>query len=161
MTPRTRALGALFTVIALTLGASAPTRAEHKPASSIPAAVLVEPADVAASIAAANASAPRPLMLQVGFHKAYVQAHIPGSDYVGAASEDDGLTALRQRVAKLPHDSAILIYCGCCPWRKCPNIAAAYETLQQLGFTNVKVMHIVEDFGTDWVDKGFPTAKDL
>jgi len=161
MTQGTRALGALLTVIALTFGASAPARADHKPASSIPAAALVEPADVAAGLAAANASTRRPLMLQVGFRKAYIQAHIPGSEYVGAGSEDEGLTALRQRVAKLPHDSDILIYCGCCPWRKCPNIAAAYDALQQLGFTHVKVMHISEDFGTDWVDKGFPTAKDL
>lgn len=161
MNPCTRALGALLTVIAFTVGASAPARADHKPASSIPAAALVEPADVAASLAATNASTPRPLLLQVGFRKAYIQAHIPGSEYVGAGSEDEGLAALRQRVAKLPHDSAILIYCGCCPWRKCPNIAAAYDALQQMGFTNVKVMHISEDFGTDWVDKGFPTAKDL
>lgn len=161
MTSRIRAFGALLTAIACALGAAAPARADHKPASSIPAAVLVEPADVAASLAAAKDASSRPLMLQVGFRKAFIQAHIPGSEYVGAASDDEGLVALRQRVEKLPRDSAILIYCGCCPWRKCPNIAAAYDALQQLGFTHVKVMHIAEDFGTDWVDKGFPTAKDL
>ena len=72
-----------------------------------------------------------------------------------------GSWALRQRVSQLPKDSAIVIYCGCCPWRKCPNIAAAYDALQALGFKNVKVMHIVEDFGTDWADKGFPTKSDL
>jgi rhodanese-related sulfurtransferase len=152
-------MGALAIVVALATGASGPALADHKPAASIPAAALVEPADLAANLAASTS--PKPLILQVGFRKAYVQAHIPGSEYVGAASEDEGLTALRQRVAKLPKDSAIVIYCGCCPWRKCPNIAAAYDALLELGFKSVKVVHLAEDFGTDWVDKGLPTAKDL
>jgi rhodanese-related sulfurtransferase len=159
MTHRTRAIGALVTAFAMAIGASGPALADHKPASSIPAQALVEPADFAASLAAPTQ--PKPLMLQVGFRKAYAQAHIPGSEYVGAGSDEEGLGALRQRVAKLPKDSAIVIYCGCCPWKKCPNIAAAYDALQQLGFKNVKVIHINEDFGTDWADKGFPTATDL
>ena len=78
---------------------------------------------------------------------------------MGAASEEDGVKVLRERVATLHKDRAIVIYCGCCPWSKCPNIAAAYDTLQQLGFTNVKVIYIADDFGTNWVDQGFPTAK--
>ena len=159
MPNRSRRLGALVAAFAVAIAVAVPAWADHKPASSIPAQALVEPADVAASLAVPNQ--PKPLMLQVGCRKAYVQAHIPGSEYVGAASDDEGLTALRQRVAKLPKDSAILIYCGCCPWKKCPNIAAAYDALQALGFTHVKVMHIAEDFGTDWADKGFPTAKDI
>jgi len=159
MNIRARALTALFVALAIALGASGPARADHKPASSIPAEALVNPADFAATLAAATTQ--KPLILQVGFRKAYVQAHIPGSEYVGAASDEEGLTALRDRVAKLPKDSAIVIYCGCCPWRKCPNIAAAYDTLHQQGYKNVKVIYIPEDFGTDWVDKGLPTAKDL
>ena len=153
-----RAFAALVTALVLAFGASGPALADHKPASSIPAEALVQPADFAATLAASKG--PKPLILQVGFHKAYAQAHIPGSEYVGAASEEDGLSALGQRVAQLPKDSAIVIYCGCCPWRKCPNIAAAYDELQKRGFKNVKVIYIPEDFGTDWVDKGLPTAKD-
>ena len=159
MSIRGRAIGAFFTVVAIVVVAARPALADHKPAASIPAEALVQPADFAATLAAS--AAPKPLILQVGFRKAYAQAHIPGSEYVGAASDEDGLKGLRERVAALPRDSAIVIYCGCCPWRKCPNIAAAYDALQQLGFKNVKVIHIPEDFGTDWVDKGFPTAKDL
>ena len=154
-----RPIGALGAALVLTLGLSGPALADHKPAASIPKDALVEPADFAATLAAPTGQ--KPLILQVGFRKAYIQAHIPGSEYIGAASEDEGLVALRHRVAALPKDSPIVIYCGCCPWKKCPNIAAAYDALQQLGFRNVKVMHIAEDFGTDWVDRGFPTAKDL
>ena len=156
MSTRTRVIGAFFTFLAIFVAAAGPAWADHKPASSIPAGVLVQPADFAASLAASTT--PKPLILQVGFRKAYAQAHIPGSEYVGAASDEDGLKALRERVSALSRDSEIVIYCGCCPWRKCPNIAAAYDALQQLGFKNVRVIHITEDFGTDWVDKGFPTA---
>jgi thiosulfate/3-mercaptopyruvate sulfurtransferase len=52
-----------------------------------------------------------------------------------------------------------VLYCGCCPWSHCPNVHTAYQELQALGFTSVKVLYIADDFGTDWVDKGYPTAK--
>jgi hypothetical protein len=28
-----------------------------------------------------------------------------------------------------------------------------------MGFTNVKVLYIADNFGKDWVDKGYPVAK--
>ncbi len=80
-----------------------------------------------------RSSAPRPLILQVGFRTLYIQAHIPGSEYIGASSEDAGLKHLRSRVAKLTKGTVIVIYCGCCPWSHCPNIAAAYDELVSPG----------------------------
>ena len=38
-------------------------------------------------------------------------------------------------------------------------MAAAYDALHALGFTRVKALHIADNFGTDWVDKGYPVAK--
>lgn len=136
---------------------SGPVLSQHKPAASIPAADLIQPADLAANLK--GASTPKPLLLQVGFRKLYTQAHIPGSEYAGPASDEAGLQLLRSRVAKLPKDSSIVIYCGCCPWENCPNIAAAYDALHALGFSRVKVLYVADNFGTDWVDKGYPVAK--
>jgi hypothetical protein len=130
--------------------------AEHRSATSIPQGDLVEPADFARTLQAG--AAPKPLILQVGFRTLYVQAHIPNSEYVGPANEDSGLDSLRKRVASVPKDSLLVIYCGCCPWTRCPNVAAAYDVLRALGFTHVKVLHIAEDFGSNWVDKGYPVA---
>jgi thiosulfate/3-mercaptopyruvate sulfurtransferase len=130
--------------------------AQHEPAASIAAPDLMQPADLAAILK--NASAPKPLILQVGFRKLYAQAHIPNSEYVGAAGEDSGLQLLRNRVAKLTKDNAIVIYCGCCPWSHCPNIAAAYHALHALGFTQVKVLYIADNFGDDWVKLGYPVV---
>jgi thiosulfate/3-mercaptopyruvate sulfurtransferase len=31
--------------------------------------------------------------------------------------------------------------------------------LQAMGFTNVKILYISNNFGSDWVDKGYPTEK--
>ncbi len=100
----------------------------------------------------------KPLLLQVGSHMLYVQAHIPGSEYVGAGNTSEGIQTLRQRVASLRKNTYIVLYCGCCPWSHCPNLNPAYETLQQMGFTNVKVLYIANNFGADWVDKGYPVA---
>ncbi|PYQ37297.1 MAG: rhodanese-like domain-containing protein, partial [Acidobacteria bacterium] len=46
-----------------------------------------------------------------------------------------------------------------CPWDHCPNVKPAVDALQKMGFRNVKVLYIGENFGSDWVNKGYPTAK--
>ena len=100
-----------------------------------------------------------PLVIQVGSHTLYTQAHIPGSEYIGPANTAGGIEQLRKRVESLPRDRFIVLYCGCCPWSHCPNIEPADRLLQGMGFTNVKVLFIATNFGADWVDRGYPTAK--
>ncbi len=139
------------------LGAGTAAAADAKAAASIPAADLVEPDALAKSLQVPSAS--RPLLLHVGFRTLFVQAHIPGSEYAGPTGQEEGLTALRSRVLSVAKDAPIVIYCGCCPWSRCPNVAAAYHALRTLGFSHVKVLHIDQDFGTNWVEKGYPVAK--
>jgi len=130
---------------------------DPKPAASIPAADLIRPAELAAALR--SPAEPKPLILQVGFRTLYDQSHIPGAEYVGASSDSDGLRRLRERVARLPKDTAIVIYCGCCPWEHCPNIAAADDALHALGFSRVKALYIAANFGSDWVEKGYPATR--
>ncbi|HUI84256.1 MAG TPA: rhodanese-like domain-containing protein [Candidatus Binatia bacterium] len=101
----------------------------------------------------------KPLILNVGPSLLYMQAHIPGSEYIGAGSSPQGLAALRSRVKAVPHDRQIVLYCGCCPWEHCPNVAPAYGELHRMGFSNVKVLYIPNNFGADWLDRGYPTVK--
>jgi len=145
----------LSACVLLLLGSNAVFAA--KPADSIPAAKLVQPADWAAKVK--DGSAKGTLALHVGFKTMFDQAHIPGSEYAGPGNTSAGLQVLRNRVAAMAKDAPILIYCGCCPWERCPNMAGAYDALVELGFTNVQALIIKENFGTDWVDKGYPTAK--
>lgn len=121
----------------------------------IPSQSLLQPAELVQLLRASD----KPLILQIGSHVLYAEAHVPGSEYVGAAGTSAGLQALRDRVSSLAKEQAIVIYCGCCPWGHCPNIRPAYEQLQSLGFTHVKALSLPENFGADWVDKGYPVAK--
>lgn len=125
-------------------------------ADSIPALQRISPDDLLKIL---HAGKETPLMIQVGSHVLYEQAHIPGSEYIGAASSDAGLQQLRKRVDPLPRKRFIVLYCGCCPWDHCPNVKPAFEALRAMGFTQVKVLYIADNFGTNWVDKGYPTAK--
>jgi rhodanese-related sulfurtransferase len=101
----------------------------------------------------------KPCLFHVGSHMFYLQAHIPGSEYVGAGATAEGIQNLQRRVSGVPKKTSIVLYCGCCPWRHCPNVIPAYDALLQMGFTNVKVLFLANNFGADWVDKGYPVAK--
>jgi thiosulfate/3-mercaptopyruvate sulfurtransferase len=101
----------------------------------------------------------KPLILDVGPSLLYMQARIPSAEYIGAASTPQGIASLRNRAKALPHTSSIVLYCGCCPWEHCPNVAPAFNELQKLGFKQVKVLYIPNNFGADWVDKGYPTVR--
>ncbi len=101
----------------------------------------------------------KPLMLQVGSHIMYAEGHIPGSEYVGQGSQPAGLLQLQNRVKSLPRKKAIVLYCGCCPWNRCPNLAPAFTKLREMGFTNVRVLYLADNFGTDWANKGYPVEQ--
>ncbi len=118
---------------------------------------LLNPEDLVTLLQAPQGE--RPLILNVGPSLLYMQAHIPGAEYIGAASSPQGMQALRTRVKPLAKNTSIVLYCGCCPWSHCPNVRPAYNQLHKAGFSNVKVLYIADNLGTDWVDKGYPTIK--
>ena len=122
-------------------------------AFSIPQAKLIQPIELSQLLSTNKAD--RPLMLQVGSRVLFDQAHIAGSEYAGPGSQPEGIDRLKKRVASVAKDKSIILYCGCCPWNRCPNVAPALRTLRSMGFTNVKVLYIANNFGSDWVDKGY------
>ena len=126
-------------------------------ASQIPAQQLIHPDELAKILQSSQGE--KPLVIHVGFHVLFLQAHIPGAEYQGPASDANALQKLRARVESLPRNKFIVIYCGCCPWDHCPSVKPAYDALHGMGFNNLKVLHIPDNFGTDWRDKGYPTAK--
>jgi thiosulfate/3-mercaptopyruvate sulfurtransferase len=126
-------------------------------ATSLPSSRLINPEELVKILQSSKGE--KPLMIQVGSHVLYQQAHIPGSEYIGPASSESGLQSLRKRVESLPRNKFIVIYCGCCPWSHCPNVKPADDALRAMGFTNVKVLYVANNFGADWVDRGYPVAK--
>jgi hypothetical protein len=47
------------------------------------------------------------------------------------------------------------VYCGCCPWDRCPNVKPAVELLKQMGFAKAKALYLGTGFKADWLDKGY------
>jgi len=126
-------------------------------ASSLSTDVLIIPEDLAKILQSPKGE--KPLIIHVGFHVLYSQGHIPGSEYIGPASQEEMVEKLRKRVESLPRGKFIVLYCGCCPWTHCPTVKPAYEALHSMGFTKLKVLYIPNNFGQDWMYKGFPVEK--
>jgi len=102
-------------------------------------------------------SAKPPVIISVAFPVLYRSKHILHAVAGGPGSAPEGLEALRQAVAKLPKSADIVIYCGCCPMVKCPNIRPAFTTLKDLGFTRIRVLDIPTNMHTDWYEKNYPS----
>src|SRR5580700_7707208 len=99
------------------------------------------------------------LVIHVGFPVLYRSAHIAGTQFAGPGSKAEGIADLKKAVAGQPHDRDIILYCGCCPFDKCPNIRPAIAALHEMGFTHVKAMMIETNLKANWIDKGYPTDK--
>jgi len=113
---------------------------------------LVQPEQVAKGLST-------PLLIHVGFPVLYRSVHITGSMFAGPGSKDEGIADLKKAVAGQPRTREIVLYCGCCPFDKCPNIRPAFAALHEMGFTRVKAMVMPTNLKTDWIDKGYPTDK--
>ncbi|GAB4045447.1 rhodanese-like domain-containing protein [Spirosoma litoris] len=112
-------------------------------------AQLLEPADLAATIN--DAKAAQPLIISIG-----PAATIKTSIGVGPGSEVENLAKLEKLLSKESKSRQIVIYCGCCPFAKCPNVRPAFTKLNELGFKNHKLLNISKNLKTDWIDKDYP-----
>jgi thiosulfate/3-mercaptopyruvate sulfurtransferase len=146
--------GAFVILVAILLTAAAV--AGEKPELPPGSPALMQPEELLKTLRAGGA---KPTILYVGPRFMYAQAHLPGAEYIGPANEAQSMDKLRKRMVSLEKNSAIVVYCGCCPWEHCPNIRPAYKELQQAGFKNVKVLYLADSLGTNWVEKGYPTEK--
>ncbi len=112
---------------------------------------LMEPAFLAKNI---RENKQLPIILSVG-----PMALIPHSTDLGSASEPKNLENLKKDLQKFPKDKSIVIYCGCCPFTKCPNVRPAIELLKEMKFTNFHLLNLPTSIKADWIDKGFPTVE--
>lgn len=113
---------------------------------------LLEPADLAATLASPDSA--RPLIISIG-----PGASIKSSVAIGPGSEAENRAKLEKLLSKEPKNRAIVIYCGCCPFKNCPNVRPAFAKLNELGFTNHKLLNLTKNIKTDWLDKGYPAVE--
>ena len=95
----------------------------------------------------------------VAFNFMYKAAHIPGAVYIGPGRDTSAIRRLKAWASKLPKADPVLIYCGCCPMKECPNVRPAFMALKEMKFTHVMALDIPQNFARDWVSKGFPVQK--
>lgn len=98
-------------------------------------------------------------IVYVGVHTLYAGAHIPGATFHGPGSTDQGIAELKKFAATLPKDANLVIYCGCCPIERCPNLRPAFSALHEMGFTHLRVLLLPTSFAADWIEKGYPVEK--
>ncbi len=136
----------------LVLTSPSPLQADSDPWTK---AQTVQPADLVKELGSKTA----PTVVFVGFKRLYSAGHIKGAEYHGTAGSEEGLKELTAWAAGLPHSTNLVIYCGCCPMERCPNIRPAFKAFQGLGFKNLRVLLLPQDFATDWAGKGLPFDK--
>jgi hypothetical protein len=113
---------------------------------------LMAPADLADKISAHQTA--DLLILSVG-----PGALIKGSVDIGPAHEQAGIEKLKAYLKNVKKDKEVVIYCGCCPFDKCPNIRPAFQTLTAMGFKNAKLLDLPKNIKVNWLDKKYPTQE--
>ena len=144
-------------------GAEQPkSAAPGEPADSVSAdpwgpAQLILPAELLKEINGPAGS--KPLVISVGFDFLYQSAHVPGALLYGPGREASGIKALEDAAKAWPHNRDIVVYCGCCPMKQCPNLRPAFLSLKNMGFTHVQVLELEHDFRQDWLQRGLAIEK--
>lgn len=110
---------------------------------------LMDPALLAARI---TENKTKDVVISVG-----PEAIIKGSVDIGPTHEPENLEKLRNYLKNIPKGKEVVIYCGCCPFVKCPNIRPAFKLLQEMGFKNAKLLNLPKNIKADWLDKDYPT----
>lgn len=119
----------------------------------------LQPAELARQLEGKNSSLPT--IVFVGFRSLYVGGHVPQASFHGTASTEPGLAELKSWAATLSRDTDLVIYCGCCPFDRCPNVRPAYTTLSSMGFKKLRVLVMPTNFAVDWAAKGYPMQKGM
>lgn len=118
---------------------------------------LIEPSELAATIEGGDQTPPYIISVSPkGAHGLRPGKGIMGAVDFGAADEPENLKKLKDALEELPKDTEIVLYCGCCPFNVCPNIRPAFSLLNEMGFTNHKLLNLKKNLRVDWMNKGYP-----
>lgn len=81
---------------------------------------------------------------------------IQGAIDIGEGRDKENQARFKAALDSLPKDTPIVIYCGCCPFKDCPNIRPTFAMLNELKFTQHKLLDLQQNLRVDWIDKGYP-----
>ena len=110
---------------------------------------LLAPAALASMIS--NAKGQKPVIYNIG-----PLANIKGAVNIGSTNSKAAMDKFGKALENVPKDKMVVIYCGCCPFRNCPNIRPAFKLLKERGYTNPKLLNLSQNLKVDWTDYGYP-----
>jgi thiosulfate/3-mercaptopyruvate sulfurtransferase len=99
----------------------------------------------------------KPFLICTAFPVLYRAKHIVGAKFAGPGAKAEGIESLKKLVQDLPKDTDIVLYCGCCPMKQCPNLRPAFRALKEMGFTKIRALDIPTNMHTDWYTPGYPS----
>jgi len=148
----------LVFVAALVIAAALPaTLGSATPTDPWTPAQTIQPAQLVSELH--QEKDPHVLVIYVGARTLYNGGHIPGALFQGPGSTNEGIADLKKYAATLPKNSDVVLYCGCCPLEKCPNLRPAFSALKDMGFARLRVLVLPTSFSADWAEKGYPVQK--
>src|ERR1700680_35727 len=110
---------------------------------------LMEPKDLAVILN--SSTVVKPLIISVG-----PAGLIKDAVYIGPVHDKENFDKLKEFLSKEKKDRQIIIYCGCCPFEHCPNIRPAFKLLNDMKFTNQKLLNLSRNLKADWINNGYP-----
>jgi hypothetical protein len=113
---------------------------------------LMETKELAAIIN--DSTAAKPLIINIGPVNS-----IKGAIKIGPVKDKEHLTKLKSLLSKEDKNKEVVIYCGCCPFAKCPNIRPAFELLNKMKFTRHKLLNLPHNLKADWINFEYPMEK--
>ncbi|MBN4061931.1 MAG: hypothetical protein COA57_12750 [Flavobacteriales bacterium] len=84
---------------------------------------------------------------------------IKNSIDIGEGKNKQNIEKFRKELSKLAKDADVAIYCGCCPFKDCPNIRPAFNLLNEMKFTNHKLLNLSKNLKVNWIDKDYPMSE--
>lgn len=77
---------------------------------------------------------------------------------IGPGQEEANIANLKKELSKLSKDREVVVYCGCCPFKNCPNIRPAFTALNEAGMQHAYLLNLSQNLRVDWIAKGYPMA---
>jgi hypothetical protein len=128
------------------------TRLSAQSAEPWTAKELIEPAALASMIR--DPKVQQPVIYNVG-----PLDNIKGAIAIGPTRDPANLGKMKKALASVPKNKMVVIYCGCCPFRNCPNIRPAFTLLKELGYSNARLLNLPQNLKVNWTDFGYPMAE--
>lgn len=110
---------------------------------------ILEPDALATMLTAPKAQ--QPVIFNIG-----PLANIKGAIKIGSVNNRENLDKLRKALETTSKDKMVVVYCGCCPFRNCPNVRPAFSLLKEKGFKKPKLLNLKQNLKVDWTDNGYP-----